>query len=214
MLVVGPDGVGKTTVCHALVARAPQGVTIETDRRAMLPRRTKVMGTEPHPHEPFPLQVSIGKTLYYFADALLNWALWVRPVVRRGVWIIRERGWWDMAVDPKRYRLQPHQRLFRLLGHLLPQPDLIVVLEGDPALIWSRKPELSQEEIARQRQAWHALLPAGQRRAFVDVALPVDEVVRVASRELESVIDGSGAAPTGSAPTGAWSGVAKPEVRR
>ena len=88
-------------------------------------------------------------------------------------------------------------------------PDLIVVLEGDPALIWSRKPELSQEEIARQRRAWHALLPAGQRRAFVDVALPVDEVVRVASRELESVIDGSGAAPAG-----AWGGVAKPEARQ
>jgi thymidylate kinase len=209
MLVVGPDGVGKTTVCHALVARAPRGVTIETDRRAMLPRLTKGVVTEPHRHKPYPLPLSIAKTLYYFADALLNWALWVRPVARRGVWIIRERGWWDMAVDPKRYRLQPHHRLFRLLGHLLPQPDLIVVLEGDPALIWSRKPELSQEEIARQRRAWHILIPAGQRRAFVDVALPVDEVVRAASRELESVIDGSGAAPAG-----AWGGVTKPEARQ
>ena len=50
-------------------------------------------------------------------------------------------------------------------------------------------------------------IPAEQRRAFVDVALPVDEVVRLASRELESVINGSGAPLAG-----AWDGVAKPEA--
>ena len=104
-MVVGPDGVGKTTVCHALVARAPGGVTIETDRRAMLPRRTKGVVTEPHLSQAVPAADLDREDALLFADALLNWALWVRPVVRRGVWIIGERGWWDMAVDPKLYRL-------------------------------------------------------------------------------------------------------------
>jgi len=204
LLVVGPDGVGKTTVREALVRQAPLGITMETDRRAMLPRRTKGAVTEPHKHEPYSVPLSLAKTFYYFADALLNWALWVRPAVRNGVWIVRERGWWDMVVDPKRYRLRPHLRLFRLLGRLLPKPDLVVVLGGDPALIWGRKPELSQEEIGRQVRAWRTELPAGQRRIFLDVALPVDEIVRRASEELESVVvagsrQGRGPVPTGGA---------------
>ena len=209
MLVVGPDGVGKTTVRHALAESAPPGITIETDRRAMLPRWTKGAVTEPHRQEPYPTQLSIAKTFYYFADALLNWVLWVRPAIRKGVWLVRERGWWDMAVDPRRYRLRPHPRLFRFLGRLLPRPDLILVLEGSPAMVWARKPELTKEEIARQARAWHTELPSWQRRVYLDVALPLDEVIRQASREIEEVVEG-----TSSGRTPGWTGLPSRDTPR
>jgi thymidylate kinase len=195
--VVGPDGVGKTTVRHALVESMPPGIRLETDRRSLLPRLTKGMVTEPHRQEPYPPLLSMLKTFYYYADALLSWCLQVRPAVNRGVWVIRERGWWDMAVDPRRYRLQPHPRLLKLLGRLLPQPELILVLEGAPGLIWARKPELSKEEIARQVQAWRSQLPAGQKRTYLDVALPLEDVVRLASRELEDLVEATASGAAG-----------------
>ncbi len=146
ILLVGPDGAGKTTLRHALVQAAPRGIVIETEHRATLPRRTKGIVTEPHRHEPYRAPLSVAKTFYYYVEALLSWVLRVRPAIRRGVWMIEERGWWDIVVDPRRYRLQPHTRLYRFLARLLPQPDLIIVLEGSPALIRARKAELSEEE--------------------------------------------------------------------
>jgi thymidylate kinase len=184
VIVVGPDGAGKTTLRHALAASS-SGLRVETDRRpGPLPRLTHGVVTEPHRHPPRSTLASSAKLVYNLADAWLVWLFRTRPRVRRGTWVVKERGWWDMMVDPRRYRLRASPRSIRSLGRLLPAPDLLVILQAPTDLIRSRKTELSAQEIERQMRVWREAIPARQRRLYLDASLPVDELVRRISDEL------------------------------
>jgi hypothetical protein len=207
--IVGPDGSGKTTLCAALVEEVlgDRHVRVLAHRRGasrpgLLPHR-KVRGptTMPHRHPPYPAWISVAKSLYVFMDLALGWFVRVRPYVRRGGWVVVERGWWDVAVDPKRYRLRPFHRLARLLGRFVPRSDIVLVLEAAPDVIRRRKAQLPTEELERQRHAWHRMLPAKQRRAFLDASWPASEVVRAASLELRALEEEPGGARNSADPS-------------
>jgi thymidylate kinase len=184
LVVAGPDGAGKTTLCDALVqvTLAGQPVLRMHHRPGLLPVRTLDQGpvTEPHASAPYSAALSLAKTCYLFVDFHLGWAVRIRPWVRRGGWVLLERGWWDIAVDPLRYRLRPPAKLARLLGRLLPRTDLTLILEAPEGVLLDRKRELPSEELSRQARAWRQLPPRAVRRVYLDASLPAEEVVRQA----------------------------------
>jgi hypothetical protein len=185
----GPDGSGKSTLIEGLRADALAGARYRHMRSpGILFRRNPGGGapvTEPHADPPYGMVMSLAKTGYLFVDYLLSWFLQIRPHVRRGGWLVLERGWWDMAVDPLRYRMTPVAgRLIRILGRLLPPLDVLLVLEAPGAEIHRRKEELEPKEIDRQVRAWHEVLPARQRRVFLDATAAPGAVVARAAVEL------------------------------
>lgn len=174
VVVAGPDGSGKST----LADRLPEALTgfFRRDirlhwRPGLLPSLSSVAGTpgpdvaDPHSREPRSRAESIFSLLYYWADfAVGGWAR-LRPAKSRSTLIVWERGWWDMHVDPRRYRFSALPKgLMRALAVPLFKPDLSLVLEGDPQVLADRKKEVSAEETARQLDTW---------RALHDVARPV-----------------------------------------
>jgi hypothetical protein len=188
--VAGPDGAGKTTFCDALVGRvlSDRDVRRVHHRFGLLPVRNGAVPTaRPHAHAPYPPGLSEAKVLYLFTESLAAWLLWARPFVRSGGVLLTERGWWDLAVDPRRYRLRAHPRLVGGLGRLLPRSDLLIVLEGPAELLAARKDESSREELARQLDAWHQVVPARQRRIYLDGSLPLEDTVSRAVVALEAV---------------------------
>ncbi len=193
LLLAGPDGVGKTTLSRALEetvlvdspllrAHHRRGVGVLPGRRPQGPT------SEPHRHPPYGRLVSAGKLLYLYFDFLLGFVLRTRPFVNAGGWVILQRNWWDLLIDPLRYRLRPMPRLAGLLGALLPQPDLVLVLEADPRVIRGRKAELAEGELERQMRAWRSLLPT-DRSVFLNVAAPPHEVANRAREEIERFLD-------------------------
>jgi len=191
LTVAGPDGTGKSTLCDALIDGLLRDREVLRVHHGFggLPARggDQATVTEPHREEPYPAPVAALKALALFADFWLGWLLRARPFVRRGGWVLLERGWWDLAVDPRRYRLRPGGRLVRVLGRLLPQSDVLLVLEGPPATLWARKQELPEAELERQVRAWHDVVPTGVRRVHLDTSESLDEVVRRAEAEVLSV---------------------------
>jgi thymidylate kinase len=190
--VAGPDGAGKTTIAEELTRRlsAHSRVLRVHSRSQLLPRRTPVGDavTAPHERPPYPGPLSLMKASYLFLDFLLGWLLRIRPFVRDGGWVVVERGWWDVAVDPVRYRLGVPGGLLSLLGNLLPQPDLVLVLEAPPELMAARKRELTQNELARQTESWRSRLPARVARIYVDAARAPDDIARQAESEAIRVL--------------------------
>lgn len=187
VVVAGPDGAGKSTVVEDLEADVLVGPVLRLHHRPHVlgPRATSTGPvTDPHAEPPYPPWLARLKVLFLYADHLLGWLVKVRPWLRRGGAVVLERGWWDLVVDPGRYRLPPVPRLVTFLGRLLPRPDLTLVLGGDPGLIAGRKSELSVAETARQLDAWRRL-PRGAARVWCVDATRDRESVR---REVRSTV--------------------------
>jgi len=170
--LVGPDGAGKSTMAQILEGRLA-GAFRRQERLhlgpRLLPSPSRLLGrASPDPSTPHD-RVSNGRLgsymriAYLAADTLLGWVprVWF-PRVQTGL-VLLERGWDDLRIDPVRYRLGNGVRLLRLLSHILPQPDLTILLTGNPSHIAERKSELPEAEIARQIVCWRHLLQTVRR---------------------------------------------------
>ncbi len=171
-MIAGPDSTGKSTLSSALPEAAFGGRAVlhVHHRFGILPRRdsSHVDINRPQEQRPYPPWLSWAKSAYLFFDYQLGWRLRVRPFVRRGGWVIMERGWWDMAIDQRRYRLRASGWLLGAAGRLLPRPDLVIILTAPVRTLLSRKAELSPAEFARQLDAWRTVLPHNVNRVFID----------------------------------------------
>lgn len=164
VLLAGPDGSGKSalTACLSTHLDVSGWEHFRPFRKPGAPVAT--------PHE----RPSRGPYASVIKLGVLWFEAWARVPFRyaqsrRGL-VIVERGWWDQAVDPRRYRL--HDRaiwLVPILGRLLPRPDIAILLVGVPQVIHERKPELSASEIGRQLSAWSDIsIQVAKRTVAVD----------------------------------------------
>jgi phosphotransferase family enzyme len=197
VLVAGPDGTGKSTLAEALpeICEGPFRRQMHLHwRPGLLPRAGSLIGieqadpTEPHaraPHGPLGSLASLG---YHWLDFLLGGWLRIVPFRVRSGLIVLERGWWDIAVDPKRYRIAAPRALVRLLAWFLPHPDVVLVLEAPPDVLTARKAEIEPEELVRQTGAWRSSLPRRTRRVYVDATRSPAEVQATAREVVFSLL--------------------------
>lgn len=177
VLIVGPDGTGKSTLADSL-EESCAGFFRRVDRwhwrPEVLPNPSTVAGTrtddpeDPHARRPHGRLLSLALLAYHWTDFFIGG--WVKLSVSRsrsGL-VLWERGWWDIAVDARRYRLRVPPTLVRSLGWLLPRPDLALVLEASPDAILQRKSELDRAELVRQTASWREGPTFGIESIFLD----------------------------------------------
>jgi hypothetical protein len=198
VLVVGPDGSGKSTLARNL----PE-LCDEAFRRALryhwrpefLPTPARVLGTEksnpaqPHGRPAHSRAASLLLLGYYWLDMVLGGWLRVWPFRMRTGLFVNERGWWDIAVDPHRYRLSVPPWLIRALGALLPHPDLALILDTSPDVLLQRKSETSEGELHRQLSVWRDGLPHGIHTVRLDASRPLDEVQQAARDSVLNLLE-------------------------
>jgi thymidylate kinase len=184
--IIGPDGVGKSTIIAGLV----ETLDIAFWRRHRLfhwrpsviaPRPDR--GPVPDPHGE-PVRGSLASMLYlsgFFLDYYAGYLLRIRRLLAKSNFIIFDRYFHDVLVDPQRYRYGGPKWFAEILSRLVPQPDLVILLDADPEAILGRKSELPREEIERQRKAYRALQFRHAKVAFLNTNVPVHESVSEAA---------------------------------
>ena len=174
----GADGAGKSTVANAIEELCTSrgiGTCRYHWRPQILPRLRKATRST-DPVSPFRGQsrsrlASIALYLYYFIDFMIGYYIRIRGEISNGYLILHERYYYDVIFDPERYRLRPLRRLAKFLALLVPQPHLIVVLQGDPMVIAERKGELTAGEVRSQQAEMIETLVLYGSLCKVDVTL-------------------------------------------
>jgi thymidylate kinase len=122
--------------------------------------------------------MSMLKFSYYTIDQWLSEVLWARTKLSYGDVVVLDRHLLELPIDPKRYRYAGSKPFARLLGHLAPKPDLMLVLDADPAITQSRKQDVPYEETVRQRKAYRDLADRTPQARIIDASQPLDLVLR------------------------------------
>jgi hypothetical protein len=188
--VAGPDGVGKSMLADAL-PDAVAGLFWKSNRLHLgarsLPPPGRLLGrspgdvTEPHGRDPSAALPSFARLAYLWCDALVSWGPLVALPKRRSSLVLIERGWRDLEVDPRRYRMSLPRTVLRVFARAQPRPDLTLLLDAPAEVVAARKPELPATEVERQLREWRAhALAEPTRYVTLDASREPAEVVAAA----------------------------------
>ncbi len=162
VVLVGPDGSGKTTLASKLLETLPRLLFVKGHyvyyRFSILPELKSIFGASLTKRCGGDKKVQAGQPLSAIRAVLmisyyaLDFALGHFKVLfwkARGHIVVTDRYYYD-------YYLQPHWKnvprwFLRFCEITVPKPDLILFLYCQPELIRKRKPELEVDEIASQQ---------------------------------------------------------------
>ena len=165
--ILGVDGAGKSTIIDAikpvLDAATHNATVVKHLRPGLLPPLARLKGkseiiagpvVDPHGSKPSGVLGSLFRLTYLLLDYVLGyWFVTRLQIAKQPTVVIFDRYAYDMAVDPRRFRIGLPSKLIRWFTRLAPKPDLIFCLYGSPDMIAARKKELPLAEVARQIDA-------------------------------------------------------------
>jgi thymidylate kinase len=188
VVMLGPDGVGKTTVVEELqhdLASAFCGIEYGTFAPGLLPTKPNPTGGgQPHGKPPRSLPASIIKAIWWIVYYSVGYHVTIRPVLARGGLALNHRYCVDAMVDSRRYRYKGPQWLLRLAWRVARKPDLVFLLDAPPEVVQARKKEVAFEETVRQRDAYRDLVRAMPNGHIIDATQPVANVVADVERAI------------------------------
>jgi thymidylate kinase len=181
VVLLGPDGAGKSSTIEALEQGLGPLFTA-TEVRGFAPslrqllRRPPRSTATPHGRAPRSWGTSMLRAAYWAIHALachvsLRWAK------ARSQLILNDRHFSDILVDAVRYRFGGPRWALKLVWYLTPRPDLLILLDGDPAVLQARKRELSVAETARLCRDYRKLLEGLPYGLTVNAEQPRERVV-------------------------------------
>lgn len=190
IVVLGTDGSGKSTLLNEvlpLLQTMTHGSTVVHHLKPdFLPPLGRFRGVKqepgqvcrnPHGSRPSGVIGSFFRLVYLTVDYVLGYWLRVRVKVAKtpiGYWIF-DRYAFDLLLDPRRFRIALPSWVIRAFIGLVPKPDIVFCLGGDPEKIFARKPETSIKEVCRQVEALHAFAETHPNSVWIDTTRPLEE---------------------------------------
>ena len=181
VVMMGPDGAGKSSVAEALRERLDttfsreKGLYIHWKPKLCTPSESGPV-SNPHANPPRPLWLSFIYLVYHWLGFLIGGWLRIFPVKLRNGMVIVDRYFHDIMADPLRYRIHPRTPGVAFLMRRVIQPDLIFFLDASAEILQQRKAEVSFIESERQRVRYLELARLwGTARVF-DASLSLDVI--------------------------------------
>jgi thymidylate kinase len=190
--VLGPDGVGKSTIIKRLIdatGTAFRSNWVAHWRPMSLWRGKHTSAvTDPHgqvTHSPW---WSVARVFCHVMDYWFGYWWKIRPMLARSNLVVFDRYFYDLIIDPRRYRYGGPRWLVRALSPLIPRPDLVFVLEAPDEVVLSRKQEVTPQEVQRQRRCYRQLANKMANANLVRTDQEIEQVVRTVSEELTDLL--------------------------
>lgn len=187
IVCIGPDGSGKSSIADRLMKSLER--TFNKDKSHYYhwkPLRFRFSKAENGPvNNPHgqPTRSPLASIIYLFYHAFeffLGGMLRLKPKLFRNGMIVIDRYFYDLIVDPKRYRLNIPTWLVCLVAKTIVKPDLVICLDAPAKVYYERKQEVPFKEVVRQREAYQKFVKGLPNGHTVDASCPLDDAVRQA----------------------------------
>lgn len=178
VVLVGADGVGKTSVAQELLSlvpgryfhfRPPLGGIWDD------PTLGKVLLVEPRSSN---LIGSIARMVRNLLRFWLGYLSSIRPALRSGLLVVGDRWAYGYLAKPQMVNYSGPRWLARGIVRAMPQPDLVVALTAPAEVIVRRKDELTLEMAKNDDQAW-CWIPVRQLVVLNAQAAPREVALRI-----------------------------------
>lgn len=194
IVVLGTDGSGKSAIIDAITPWLDEafhdGVTYKHFRPGLLPDLGVIFGkrsagapepkvvSNPHSGKPSGFFGSMLRLLYYMLDYSFGYLklIWPQVAMHTKVYIF-DRYYYDYYIDPLRSLISLPYWILRMGEVLVPKPDIILCLGGDPEKIYARKPETSLVEVKRQTEELRHFAQKRENAVWIDTTKPIDESI-------------------------------------
>jgi adenylate kinase len=114
--------------------------------------------------------------VWLWLDYVIGYWVVVRTKIARSPAVfLFDRYAHDVLLDPRRFRLGLPRRVLNLFLNLVPSPDVIICLHGDPEVVAARKNELPVEEVRRQTNTLKELVSKTPNAVLVSTDSSVEE---------------------------------------
>jgi thymidylate kinase len=156
--ILGPDGSGKSTVIDELTKIKALGNTKLFHLKPLILRQKSAPNTDPHQNTNYSRSISHLKVLYFALLYNFGWLLNVFPLTLKYSFIIFDRYYEDIIIDPRRFRYGGTVFMINAVRRIIPKPNFYFVLTTDAKVIHDRKKELSMHELERQIEGYKGLV--------------------------------------------------------
>lgn len=178
---LAPDGTGKSTLIET-IKETCSGSFYGVDYNYFRPRVLKNIGhyNKLHPTEEAksnenPHNVILNgklkswvRFMFYNLDFLIGMNTKIRIKKMKKMLVIFDRFYYDYYADMKRYQYKLKSRTARMFRFMIPNPDLVVILDADATKVRERKKELTIEEIEKQRAGFRNVVRDIKNAVIVD----------------------------------------------
>jgi thymidylate kinase len=188
--ILGLDGSGKSTIAKSIKEKRGRGKPFMDVRiahwRPFFFHKSQDMGpvVEPQGKSERGTLSSLAKLGFLVLEWIFGYWQCILSPRAKGQLVIFDRHYVDLLVDPRRYRYGAPLWAARLVGALIPKPDLFILLDLPAEEARSRKPEVPLDEARRLRQRYLDLTQSLPNAHVVNAARPIDEVIA----EVEEII--------------------------
>jgi thymidylate kinase len=187
LCLIGPDGSGKSTIATGITVSMSDTFenvhyfhghyNILPSLNTIVPQKIAINGEKQLLKKESSIIkkiIAVSLISYYSIDYLLGYYL-CTPKRNQGDLIIFDRYFFDYMIQPG--PISFHSYFFRIIGLLIPKPDIIIYPFAPPEVIFQRKPELTIDEIKHQSEICEKLVSILPHTYHVDNAGSLDSVI-------------------------------------
>lgn len=152
---IGADGSGKSTIIEKLrepIIEASGRSDLKVfhwkpSRRSFRNSNSGIKSVDPRGSKPRGSFLSLIFLFYHLIGFIVGWLRFIRPACAMNRFVIADRYIYDLRLDPTRLRLKLPSWILAAGVKVVPSPNLVIGLSGDPETISFRKNELTPAEV-------------------------------------------------------------------